>query len=134
MAHGFLQVYRPNGNLEDAIHAVQKLPFLNGKMGFMNVTAEMDKVGRLVVPKKIRESLHIGAGARFEVIEQDDGIFLRPLQSLPTLIRRSGALVMSSGSPSNYDILQMVEADRQSRMQQISGELDGYPEAHKVGP
>jgi bifunctional DNA-binding transcriptional regulator/antitoxin component of YhaV-PrlF toxin-antitoxin module len=85
-------------------------------------------------PEKIRESLHLVAGARFEVTEQDDGIFLRPLQSLPTLIRRSGVLVMSAGSPSNYDILQMVEDDRQSRMQQISDEPDGYPEAHKVVP
>lgn len=40
----------------------------------------IDELGRLVLPKEMRESLGLGAGSQVVILPQDEGILLRPFQ------------------------------------------------------
>jgi AbrB family looped-hinge helix DNA binding protein len=100
-----------------------KIPFIYGKMVFMNGTAEIDKAGRLVVPKKVRDALHVRAGDRFRVEKRGDEIVLsRDLE--PTLVKRDGLWVISGGPPADYDVVEMVREDRERRMRYVAGLSD----------
>jgi len=90
----------------------------------MATTVEIDKAGRIVVPKKFREALHIRAGDRFIVEERDDGIFLQPAYDEVRLVEKDGVLVMVGGAPATYDIVELINEDRERRMRYVSGESD----------
>jgi AbrB family looped-hinge helix DNA binding protein len=101
-----------------------EIPFLYGKMVVMNATAEIDKSGRLVVPKKVRDALHVQAGDRFLVEEKEDGIFLRPIYPEVRLEERDGLMVMVGGPPATYDSVELINEQRERRMRYVSGLAD----------
>jgi AbrB family looped-hinge helix DNA binding protein len=87
----------------------------------MNTIAEIDKSGRLVVPKKVRDTLRVRAGDRFAVEEKEDGIFLRPIHPEVRLEKRDGLMVMVGGPTANYDIVEVINEQRERRMRYIAG-------------
>jgi len=89
----------------------------------MNGIAEIDKSGRLVVPKNVRDALRVRAGERFHVETRGDEIVLRR-EEQPSLVERDGLWVLSSGMQTNYDIVQLIEDDRNRRMLYVSGLSD----------
>ena len=91
-------------------------------MGSMNAIAEIDKSGRLVVPKKVRDALRVRAGDRFLVEEKEDGIFLRPTHPEVRLVQKDGLFVLSGGPPAAYDPVDLVNREREARMRYVSGE------------
>jgi len=48
----------------------------------------IDKSGRIVVPKPLRERLGLKPGTELEVLEQPSGVFLRMVEERPALVRR----------------------------------------------
>jgi AbrB family looped-hinge helix DNA binding protein len=91
----------------------------------MITTVEIDKAGRVVVPKKVRDALNVRAGDRFEVEGKEDGIFLRPLHPEVRLEERDGLLVMVGGPPiTNDDVVEMINEQRERRMRFVSGLSD----------
>lgn len=91
----------------------------------MSSIAEIDKAGRLVVPKKIRDTLHVRAGDRFAVEEKEDGILLRPIYPEVRLEERDGLMVMVGGPPvTNDDIVELINRQRERRMQYVAGLSD----------
>ncbi len=59
----------------------------------------IDRAGRLVLPKPIRDLMGLSPGTRFEIYERDGEIRLVPLPEAPTLEKRDGVLVVTSGDP-----------------------------------
>lgn len=59
----------------------------------MEVT--LDKFGRLVIPKAVRESLGLGPGSTLEVDEKDEALLLRPRRPEPDLVEEEGVLVFT---------------------------------------
>ena len=57
----------------------------------------IDKAGRLVLPKKMRDALHLKAGDTLEIQKDDDVITLRPPQSKAVLRRKNGFWVFDTG-------------------------------------
>jgi AbrB family looped-hinge helix DNA binding protein len=90
----------------------------------MATIVEIDKAGRIVVPKKLRDALRVRAGDRFVVEEKDDGIFLQPTYEEVRLVRKDGLLVMVGGPPETYDVVELLNEDRERRMHYVSGESD----------
>ena len=55
----------------------------------------IDKLGRVVIPKKVREHLHLHAGSRMRLREQADGVYLEALREDPELEERGGVLIIA---------------------------------------
>jgi AbrB family looped-hinge helix DNA binding protein len=59
----------------------------------------IDKLGRIVLPKPVREKLRLSPGDELELESLDDGITLRPLRGTAQLRKKRGVWVFRSGEP-----------------------------------
>jgi AbrB family looped-hinge helix DNA binding protein len=79
----------------------------------------IDKFGRVVLPKKLRDHLGARVGLKVEVFETADGLLLKPVRHTSALIHKNGILV-HQGQPSP-DIAwpTLVEDERDERIRKI---------------
>ncbi len=87
----------------------------------MNAIAEIDKTGRIVVPKKMRDALHLVAGTQVEFDQRPDGIMLRTYPKARGLYMRDGMPVFSMGGPLPANCVDWVEQARDARAEEIMG-------------
>jgi AbrB family looped-hinge helix DNA binding protein len=89
----------------------------------MNATVTIDSSGRLVIPRNIRNQLHLITGSRLNLEVKGDGVFLAPLPSENArLVKRAGRLVIESSEPMNDDtVRKAILSDREDRMNKLSG-------------
>jgi AbrB family looped-hinge helix DNA binding protein len=87
---------------------------LNG----MNV--KIDKAGRIVLPKQVRNRLRLRAGTDLELEERPEGLFLRPVGQRPSLVQRNGLWVHMGRLPRGFDWNRIVDEDRDERLKDIA--------------
>jgi AbrB family looped-hinge helix DNA binding protein len=58
-------------------------------------TIQIDKAGRLVLPKPVREQFHLEPGDRLKIFIEGHSIRLEPADAGGTLIRKGGVLVFT---------------------------------------
>ena len=58
---------------------------------------EIDKAGRVVIPKPLRDELHLAAGDRLQLESSGDTITLRPVQEVSPLQKEHGFWVYRTG-------------------------------------
>jgi AbrB family looped-hinge helix DNA binding protein len=76
----------------------------------------IDKLGRIVLPKPVREKLQLSAGDELELESLDDRITLRPLRGTAQLRKKSGVWVFHSGEPlSAATVQETIEQGRRER-------------------
>jgi AbrB family looped-hinge helix DNA binding protein len=97
------------------------MAFDNGKMPFMNATAEIDKAGRLVVPKKMRDALHLVPGTRLVLKQKGEAIIMQPESKPRGLYRKNGMLVYEFGRPLPPDHVDWLDQAREERSEAIMG-------------
>jgi AbrB family looped-hinge helix DNA binding protein len=98
------------------------MAFFDGKMAFMNATVEIDKSGRLVVPKKVREAMHLQAGDKLEMNVEGDRMTLAPQRGGKGLYEKNGWLVWDSGVPMSVEqSLRLIDDAREERIQHLLG-------------
>jgi AbrB family looped-hinge helix DNA binding protein len=87
----------------------------------MRATVTIDKAGRLVLPKAMRDALHLKPGSSLEVEQRDDEVVLRPPQPEAELIYKNGVPVLRrrGGEPITMSTVEMVERDRENRIQTL---------------
>jgi AbrB family looped-hinge helix DNA binding protein len=82
----------------------------------------IDKFGRVVLPKKLRQHLGVSAGLKVEAKETAEGIVLTPVQQPGVgLVIKDGVLI-HQGSPEDardIDWERIVEDDREARIQEL---------------
>ena len=81
----------------------------------MVTTTEIDKAGRLVVPKKLRDSLHLVAGTRVTIRQQGAGLVIAPESASSALTFENGIPVFRLGRPLPPDHVHWVEDAREER-------------------
>ena len=59
----------------------------------MNTTVTLDKAGRVVIPKTLRDELHLEAGDRMELESEGESVTLRPVRSASPLNKEHGVWV-----------------------------------------
>ena len=59
--------------------------------------ATVDAVGRIVIPKRIRDRLGIEVGAELEVVETETGIRVEVASVTPRIVRSAGRRVVKTG-------------------------------------
>jgi AbrB family looped-hinge helix DNA binding protein len=76
----------------------------------------LDKAGRIVLPKPIRDELQLEAGDTLEVESSGDEITLRPLRGHAQLRKKHGVWVYRSGEPiSQAEVEEIIQQIRQER-------------------
>ena len=87
----------------------------------MNAITEIDKAGRLVVPKKMRDALHLVPGTRLTLIQKGNAIVVQTEAKPRGLYRENGILVFDSGQAVPPDSVDWLKADREERMDKVEG-------------
>lgn len=65
----------------------------------MNSRLIIDKAGRVVIPKPLREELHLEPGDALEMESASEQITLRPVRGTGPLTKERGVWVFHSGQP-----------------------------------
>ncbi|MBX7160392.1 MAG: AbrB/MazE/SpoVT family DNA-binding domain-containing protein [Acidimicrobiia bacterium] len=75
--------------------------------------ATVDDVGRIVLPKALRDRLRLVAGTKVDVSEYGDGLHIAPVGRTARLEERDGRLVaVSDTAVTDDDVLDLIDAGR----------------------
>jgi AbrB family looped-hinge helix DNA binding protein len=76
----------------------------------------IDKAGRVVIPKSVREELRLEPGDSLEMESAGEAITLRPVRGTGPLVKEHGVWVFHAGQPllasATDKLLQQVREDR----------------------
>lgn len=75
----------------------------------------IDRAGRVVVPKSLRDRFNLVAGTELEVEATANGLRLRKIGAAPSLVRKKGILVHHGTARTTLDITEFVRAERDAR-------------------
>jgi AbrB family looped-hinge helix DNA binding protein len=82
----------------------------------MQTRLVIDKAGRVVIPKPLREELHLEPGDALEMETVGDNITLRPVRGTGPLAKEHGVWVFRAGQPlsasSTDDVLHRIRKER----------------------
>lgn len=82
----------------------------------------LDRMGRIVVPKAIRDRFALKPGDDLEITVEATGIRLCPVASASPLTEEGGILVCSSAvPPSVWDLGAFLDVQRNQRAREIGG-------------
>ncbi|GAC1422357.1 MAG: AbrB/MazE/SpoVT family DNA-binding domain-containing protein [Acidobacteriaceae bacterium] len=83
----------------------------------------IDKFGRIILPKKIREHMGVGAGLKVEVKETADGVLLTPARGKSGLVMKEGILILAGSAENSAEIdwNSLVADEREERIRKIAG-------------
>ncbi len=79
----------------------------------------IDKAGRVVLPKEVRDRMGLRAGSEFEVVEEESRIILKPVEKEPKLVRKGGVLVFVPEEDFSANGEEAVKAAREERDQKF---------------
>jgi AbrB family looped-hinge helix DNA binding protein len=95
-------------------HAEWQMAFRNG------TRLKVDKSGRIVVPKHLRDHLGIHAEAELEVTPQSGGIFVRVVDEEPAMVKVDGLWVHRGTARADADWEHVIEDVRSERIASVS--------------
>ncbi len=81
--------------------------------------AILDKFGRIVIPKKIREDFNLRPGSPIRIEEGKEEILLKPIEGEPGLTEKEGVLVFTGKSLENLEA--KIEKSRRERNLSLGG-------------
>ena len=79
----------------------------------------IDKSGRIVVPKTLRERLGFKPDVDLEAIEQPDGVLLKRVEQRPSMIKVDGLWVHQGIAEPGANWERIVEAVREERIESV---------------
>ena len=82
----------------------------------------IDKAGRIVVPKSLRERYNIHAGTELEIIPDKTGIRIVVSGNEPSLKTKKGILIHHGGERVDLDIVSFIQGERHRRGNEIVAE------------
>jgi AbrB family looped-hinge helix DNA binding protein len=83
----------------------------------VNMETTLDRFGRVLIPKRLRNDLGLEPGAILEIEATPEGFVLKPLHEEPLIMEKEGVMVFK-GVPTG-DIVEAAKAHRQERSQKI---------------
>ena len=78
-------------------------------------SASIDKAGRLVLPKPVRDKLGLEPGDSVAIESDGDTITLRPIRPQSTMIKKLGIWVHNGALPPGFDIVEFLDQEREKR-------------------
>ncbi|HEV2731698.1 MAG TPA: AbrB/MazE/SpoVT family DNA-binding domain-containing protein [Terriglobales bacterium] len=88
----------------------------------MVTTLTLDKAGRVVLPKPVRDELQLGAGDSIELESSEDCIVLRPARGNARMRKKQGIWVLHGGAPLSAGVVkETIRRVREERERKILG-------------
>lgn len=82
----------------------------------------IDKAGRMVVPKPVRDRFGLQGEGNLELVESSEGFVLKPAEIPAGMVRDGDGWLVISGDPNaKIDWSRIVDDDREERMRKIGG-------------
>ena len=85
----------------------------------MVTTLTIDKAGRIVLPKPVRDELQLSPGDSLEVDSSEERVILRPVRGNGRIYKKQGVWVFDSGEPLGAEVvnktLRRVREERDRR-------------------
>ncbi|HME11754.1 MAG TPA: AbrB/MazE/SpoVT family DNA-binding domain-containing protein [Candidatus Acidoferrum sp.] len=88
----------------------------------MTTRITIDKAGRVVLPKPLRNSLQLAAGDELLVETDGNQITLVPVRP-EALLRKKQGIWVYHGDSSNIDIVEFIDQMREERNREVLGEI-----------
>ena len=85
------------------------------------MTLKMDKAGRVMLPKPVRDRLGLHAGSDLEILETPEGVVLRPAGQNPSMVKEQGLWVYTGEVPPGFDVVEAVREEREERIRKLAG-------------
>ena len=85
------------------------------------MTLRIDRAGRVVLPKLMRDRHGLRAGVDLEVEETSEGILLKPAAQKPPVTKKGKFLVFTGEVAPGYDLTQAIAEDRDDRERKAWG-------------
>lgn len=79
----------------------------------VNIT--IDKAGRVVIPKTIRDRLNLRPGSELEISLSGNSIRLEAPTGETRLVRKKGVIIFGGKSESDIDIADFINRERETR-------------------
>ncbi len=77
--------------------------------------ATVDSVGRIVLPKQLRERMGLVAGSTVDISVYGDGLHIAPVGRTARLVEQDGVLVAVSDTPvTDEDVFGLIDSLRHS--------------------
>ncbi len=80
----------------------------------------IDKAGRIVVPKPLRERLGFKPDTELEAIEQPEGVLLKRVQQRPSMVKVDGLWVHQGRAEPGANWERILEDVREERIASVS--------------
>lgn len=80
----------------------------------------IDRDGRVVVPKPLRDRFNLVAGTELEIEATAEGLTLRKVCNTSPLVREKGVLVHHGDTRAALDISVFIRAERDARSRRIA--------------
>lgn len=77
----------------------------------------LDKFGRIVIPKRVRDDLGLKPGAALKIEQNDQRILMEPVNGEPHVVVKSGVLVFLGTETG--DLVGAIHAHRQERLSEV---------------
>lgn len=77
----------------------------------------LDKFGRVVIPKRVRDDLGLKPGSVLQIEQADQRILIEPVGDEPHLVVKNGVLVFSGTATG--DIMGAIQVHRQGRLEKV---------------
>jgi AbrB family looped-hinge helix DNA binding protein len=87
----------------------------------IGVHVKIDKAGRIVLPKPLRDRFRLRQGSDLEIEERPEGLLLKPVDQRPSMVQRNGIWVHLGRLPKGFDWETLVDDARDDRIKDLSG-------------
>ena len=87
---------------------------------------QIDKAGRVVLPKPLREQFNLLPGDKLRLSVEGNGFRLEPTDTGGELVRKGTVLVFTGGFPepiTSAQVNNLIEQDREARISAATGKL-----------
>jgi AbrB family looped-hinge helix DNA binding protein len=86
------------------------------------MTVQIDRAGRIVVPKRVRERLSLRPGSELTLEESAKGLLLRPVERVSPLVEEKDGFVVHMGKfPAGFRWESLIEDEREDRIRETAG-------------
>ena len=80
----------------------------------------IDRAGRVVVPKRLRDRFNLTAGTELEIKAVGDSLKLRRIDAETSLVRKHGILVHHGSTRATIDVSEFIRGERDARIRRTT--------------